>query len=113
VSESRLKHRAANRKPLSFGEVLDFYDSPPGHGFLSLADSCAAQQCVIGQLCESHERLRGERDELVLACQRWQASMCLWLETGVPSSPEESKSIFDQVNAAVELVTGKPCPCPS
>jgi hypothetical protein len=45
--------------------------------------------------------------DLLSACKRQIANIERWLETGAPASPEESKSIYDQMVAAVAKAEGR------
>ena len=40
--------------------------------------------------------------DLLTATEAWVAAMDKWLETGIPSTPDESKAIYDAAVAAVK-----------
>lgn len=45
--------------------------------------------------------------DMLAALQRQRDNIKRWLETGVPASPEESKSISDQIDAAIAKAEGR------
>jgi len=45
---------------------------------------------------------RAKADAVITATQKWIDAMDKWLETGVPSSPEASKAIYEQAIAAIK-----------
>lgn len=51
---------------------------------------------------ESDTWLLAAAPDLLLATEAWIAAADRWLETGVPSTPDESKAIYDAAVAAVK-----------
>ena len=44
--------------------------------------------------------------DLLTATEAWVAAMDKWLETGIPSTPDESKAIYEAAVAAVKKARG-------
>jgi hypothetical protein len=54
----------------------------------------------------ANARLIASAPELLAACERQVANIERWLETGVPADAAESKSIYDQMKAAIAKAEG-------
>lgn len=50
---------------------------------------------------EAREAMRESHDALVEALARQVKNIERWMESGIPAGPEESKSIYDQMKAAL------------
>lgn len=44
---------------------------------------------------------------MLAALRRQLANIERWIETGIPATPEESKSIYEQMKAAVDKAEGR------
>lgn len=56
--------------------------------------------------CEANARLIAAAPDLLAALKRQQANISRWRETGAPATPEESKSISGQIDAAIAKAEG-------
>jgi hypothetical protein len=67
--------------------------------------------CVTaGNRCSltlANARLIAAAPELLAALKRQQANIRRWLETGVPANAEESRSISEQIDAAIKVADGE------
>ena len=55
---------------------------------------------------EADVRLIAAAPDLLTATEAWVAAMDKWLETGIPSTPDESKAIYEAAVAAVKKARG-------
>jgi hypothetical protein len=58
-------------------------------------------------IVKHNKRLIAAAPLMLKALKRQQANIKRWLETGIPASAEESKSISDEIDAAIEAALGK------
>jgi hypothetical protein len=55
---------------------------------------------------EANARLIAAAPDMLAALQRQSENIKRWLNTGIPAGPAESKSISDQIDAAIAKATG-------
>jgi hypothetical protein len=65
-----------------------------------------SENCDIDAQVAADARLIASAPELLAACERQVANIERWLETGVPADAAESKSIYDQMKAAIAKAEG-------
>lgn len=75
----------------------------PGH-WVSLAE--VRRVGPPTQLDLANARLIAAAPELLAALKRQQANIRRWLDTGVPADAQESKSISEQIDAAIKVAEG-------
>ena len=54
---------------------------------------------------DANRRLKAAAPVMLAALQRQHVNILSWLETGEPAGPEESKSIADEIEAAIIAAT--------
>lgn len=70
-------------------------------------DVSEADYAAFNAECGANANLIAAAPDLLAALKRQQANISHWLETGIPATPEESKSISGQIDAAIAKAEGR------
>lgn len=105
----------------SFDELVGYYslDKHWKNDGLTAADVVEDVRSILASVqgwCEARAEndgldpaavpvLLAEREGLLEACKRQVENIEHWMETGIPATPEESRSIYEQLKAAIQKVT--------
>ena len=78
----------------------------PGNPTRGMVTFATATLNTEARRCEANARLIAAAPDLAEAVRRQVENIERWRETGIPATPEESKSIYEQLLAALTRATG-------